>query len=76
MGKRSSTHPSLDPAASRLTAREKQVLSCIASGYSSKEIAGDLEISVQTVKTHIYNIYKKINVADRVQASLWASKYL
>lgn len=76
MGERSSTHPSPHPAASRLTAREKQVLSCIASGYTSKEIASDLEISVQTVKTHIYNIYKKINVADRVQASFWASKYL
>ena len=76
MGKRSAILPSPHPAASLLTPREKQVLSCIASGYTSKEIAIDLEISVQTVKTHIYNLYKKIDVTDRLQASLWASKYL
>jgi DNA-binding NarL/FixJ family response regulator len=76
MEKHASAHLRSHPAASLLTPREKQVLSCIASGYTSKEIAQDLEISVQTVKTHIYNIYKKIEVTDRLQASLWASKYL
>ena len=76
MGKRSAVHPSSHPAASLLTPREKQILSYIASGYTSKEIARDLEISVQTVKTHIYNLYKKIEVKDRLQASSWASKHL
>lgn len=76
MEKRSSTRFLLDPAASLLTDREKQVLSRISSGYTSKEIAADLEISLHTVKTHIYNIYKKIDVNDRLQASLWVSKYL
>jgi DNA-binding NarL/FixJ family response regulator len=75
-GKQSSTNPSQHPIASCLTPREKQVLSFIASGHTSKVIADSLEISLQTVKTHVYNIYKKINVNDRLQASLWASKFL
>ena len=75
-GEQSSTNPSQHPAASCLTPKEKQVLSFIASGHTSKDIAGRLEISVHTFKTHVCNIYKKINVNDRLQASLWASKFL
>jgi len=73
---RSLSHLTIHPATSRLTAREKQVLSCIASGYSSKAIADELNISMHTVKTHIYNIDRKINITNRFQASLWAAKYL
>ena len=76
MEKHSSSNSSLDPPASRLTGREKQVLACIASGYKSKAIADDLKISMHTVKTHIYNIYRKINATNRLQATLWATKYL
>jgi DNA-binding NarL/FixJ family response regulator len=76
MEKRSPSNSSLDPAVSRLTGREKQVLSRIASGYTSKAIADDLKISIHTVKTHIYNTYRKINATNRLQATLWATKYL
>ena len=74
--KRSSSNSLAHPAVYRLTGREKQVLVCIASGYSSKDISDELNISMHTVKTHIYNLYKKINATNRLQATLWATKYL
>ena len=48
-----------------ITRRENEVINLIVSGYSNKEIARELYISVKTVKFHISNIYKKENVLDR-----------
>jgi DNA-binding NarL/FixJ family response regulator len=59
-----------------LTSREKEVLLLIASGISNTEIADNLSISSNTVKTHLYNIYNKIRVPNRLQAALWAAKHL
>ena len=59
-----------------LSSREKQVLSLIALGYKSQAVADYLCISPHTVKAHIYNIYEKINVHNRLQATLWSVRHL
>jgi DNA-binding NarL/FixJ family response regulator len=55
-----------------LTERETEVLLQVAQGLSNKEIAAALKIGVETVKEHVQSILKKIGVADRTQAALWA----
>ena len=76
LGKNSSKTMNNDSVASQLSARERAILTLIASGYSSKTIASKLRISGHTVKTHTYNIYRKLGVSNRLQATLWAAKYL
>jgi DNA-binding NarL/FixJ family response regulator len=61
---------------SQLTRRETEILGMLASGNSNEGIGEKLFISRHTVKTHVYNIYKKIDVSDRLQAALWAAKNL
>ncbi|MBA4391204.1 MAG: hypothetical protein C0399_09720 [Syntrophus sp. (in: bacteria)] len=56
-----------------LTLREQEVLRLIAGGFSNKEIADILSISPDTVKTHVRNIFFKLNVTDRTQAAVWAA---
>lgn len=59
----------------RLTKREIEVLKLIAEGMLNKEIAKALYISEKTVKNHISNIFKKLNVSDRTQAAIYAFKH-
>jgi len=59
-----------------LTHREKEILTRLITGASNKKIGDDLYISPHTVKTHIYNIYKKLEINNRLQATLWAAKHL
>ena len=51
-----------------LTPREQEVLQLIAAGHSNPEIAAELFIAVTTVKTHVKNIYGKLQVTNRFQA--------
>jgi len=55
-----------------LTSREKDVLKCLTTGCSNKEIAEKLFISEKTVKTHLNSIFRKLNVTKRLQAILLA----
>ena len=59
-----------------LTRREKQILSLTATGATNTEIANNLNVSMHTVKTHIYNLFKKIDVSNRIQAVNWAKENL
>lgn len=55
-----------------LTRRELEVLKLLATGNYNKEIAEELGISERTVKNHVSNIFKKIEVTDRTQAAVFA----
>ena len=54
-----------------LTDREMEVLSLIAQGYSNKEIASALYLSINSIKTYVRSAYRRINVERRTQAVLW-----
>ena len=59
---------------SPLTNRETQVLRHVSMGLKNREIGKSLGISVETVKEHVQNILRKLNVNDRTQAAVWAIK--
>ncbi|MDH5919941.1 LuxR C-terminal-related transcriptional regulator [Vibrio splendidus] len=59
-----------------LTIRELQVIRCLQSGSSNTQIADDLFISEFTVKSHLYQIFRKLAVKNRVQAIAWANQNL
>ena len=54
--------------AQKLTKRESEVLVQLAQGRLNKEISNELDISVDTVKKHVKNIYQKINARNRIEA--------
>jgi DNA-binding NarL/FixJ family response regulator len=53
-----------------LTEREREILACAAAGRGNKEIADQLCVSSDTVKTHLHHIYRKLGVSGRVEAIL------
>ena len=59
-----------------LTHREMEILALVSIGAKNEKIAEELFISPHTVKTHLYNVFKKISVNNRFQAALWAAKNL
>ena len=58
-----------------LSKREMEVLKILAQGLSNQEIADQLFISLKTVKTHVSNIFNKLEVNDRTQATIYAIQH-
>lgn len=56
-----------------LTPRERQLLSLLAGGYRNKELASMIRVKEQTVKIHLHNLFRKLNVRTRVEAVLKAA---
>jgi DNA-binding NarL/FixJ family response regulator len=70
----SSTEASeLDTELDQLTTREQEVLRLLARGYTYKEIARRLEISIKTVETHASNILRKLQLSSRHELTRWAT---
>ncbi|HIE06709.1 MAG TPA: response regulator transcription factor [Desulfarculaceae bacterium] len=59
-----------------LTEREDEVLKLLSAGSSNNNIAADMNISIHTVRSHLYHIFRKIGVSSRHQASIWARQNL
>lgn len=62
-----------DPEVDQLTVREKEVLRLIARGYTYKEVAKRLSISVKTVETHVSAVLRKLQLSNRHELTRWAS---
>jgi DNA-binding NarL/FixJ family response regulator len=66
--------PTFDPELDQLTTREREVLRLIARGYTYKEIARDLFISVKTVESHVSSVLRKLQLSTRHQLTRWATE--
>ena len=62
-----------DPELDHLTPREREVLRQIARGYSYKQVARRLSISVKTVETHVSSVLRKLQLSNRHELARWAS---
>jgi len=63
----------VDEDLDRLTEREREVMRLIARGYSYKEVAGELFISIKTVETHMSSVQRKLQLSSRHELARWAS---
>ena len=64
-----------DAAAVRLSPRESEVLSLLAAGQANLEIAAALAVSVHTIERHVANIFGKLGVRNRAEATAWAHRH-
>jgi DNA-binding NarL/FixJ family response regulator len=65
--------PPIDPEVDQLTAREREVLRHIARGYTYRETARELHISVKTVETHVSAVLRKLQLTNRYELTRWAT---
>jgi DNA-binding NarL/FixJ family response regulator len=64
----------VDPELDQLTAREREVLRLIARGYSYKEVAKQLNLSVKTIETHVSAVLRKLQLTSRYELARWATE--
>lgn len=57
----------------RLTHREQEVLRLIARGYTYKEVAARIHVSVKTVETHVSSVLRKLQLSNRHELTAWAT---
>ena len=63
----------IDPELDQLSPREREVLRLIARGYTYKEVARDLVISVKTVESHVSSVLRKLQLSTRHELTKWAT---
>ena len=72
-------HPSIESetsiAVDELTERELEVLRCVARGFSNKQIAEELSIGTTTVRSHVSNILRKLDLENRTQIAIYAREH-
>jgi DNA-binding NarL/FixJ family response regulator len=66
--------PSFDSELDQITPREREVLRLIARGYTYKEIAKELYISIKTVESHVSSVLRKLQLSTRHQLTIWATE--
>ncbi len=65
-----------DERIERLTSAELRVLTLLSAGHCNSAIATELNVTVNTVKTHLRHVFAKLSFTDRTQAALWAARHL
>jgi DNA-binding NarL/FixJ family response regulator len=63
----------LDPELDQITPREREVLRLLARGYTYKEIARRLEVSIKTVESHVSSVLRKLQLSSRHELTRWAT---
>jgi DNA-binding NarL/FixJ family response regulator len=63
----------VDPELDQITPREREVLRLLARGYTYKEIARRLEVSIKTVETHVSSVLRKLQLSSRHELTRWAT---
>jgi DNA-binding NarL/FixJ family response regulator len=65
--------PASDPELDQLTAREQDVMRLIARGYTYREVATRLHLSVKTIETHVSAVLRKLQLSNRHELTAWAA---
>jgi glucan phosphorylase len=72
-GRQAEAPQPVDPELDLLSRREREVLRYIARGYTYKEVAHELHISVKTVETHVSSVLRKLQLSNRYELTRWAA---